>query len=391
MGSPLALSADERPSSPLSADLYLKAQIEKPAKISKLKPGDVVEGKLLLDVYSGNEEFFSAGSKIRLTVDRLERRRRIPNDRWPWVIKFFTPRHQNSPTFESGRVTTNDGKEVALRVHLLVIGEKFEVRAAAKKAQPQADLKAQSATDPKPEPGPKTQSARIILTLEGTEVGSGKVRAPSAAALGASAEITAGTGAKLILLDAVSASGSQPGDLFQARLVEPVRVGAEIVLPEGSLFEGKVLKRAPPRILSRSGSLLLTFTQVSVPGGTSIPVAASLSAAELDQRSHTKMDPEGKLRGDRPGKAWMLVNIGATAGIAKVADDGTQLVIEAIVSTATDASTAGTARIVAMCGSGLFLLTRHGRDVVLPKFTEINIVFDRPVSLPPPHAATATP
>lgn len=398
MGSPLALSAGERPSSPLSADLYLKAQIEKPAKISKLKPGDVVEGKLLLDVYSGNEEFFPAGSKIRLTVDRLERRRRIPNDRWPWVIKFFTPRHQNSPTFGSGRVTTNDGKEVTLRVHLLAIGEKFEVRAAAKKAQPQADWKAQSAIDPKPEPGPERQSTRTIrtvVTLEGAEVASGGGKAPhhepSTAALGESSEIAAGTGAKLILLDAVSASGSQPGDLFQARLVEPVRVGSEIVLPEGSLFEGKVLKRAPPRILSRSGSLLLTFTQVSVPGGTSVPVAASLSAAELDQRSHTKIDPEGKLRGDRPGKAWMLVNIGATAGIAKVADDGTQLVIEAIVSTATDASTAGTARIVAMCGSGLFLLTRHGRDVVLPKFTEINIVFDRPVSLPPPHAATTTP
>jgi hypothetical protein len=43
----------------------------------------------------------------------------------------------------------------------------------------------------------------------------------------------------------------------------------------------------------------------------------------------------------------MLINIGVTAGIAKEVDDGAQLVIEAIVSTATDASTAGTARIVA--------------------------------------------
>ena len=27
------------------------------------------------------------------------------------------------------------------------------------------------------------------------------------------------------------------------------------------------------------------------------------------------------------------------------------------------------------------MLTRHGRDVVLPKFTEIDIMFDRPASL----------
>ena len=27
---------------------------------------------------------------------------------------------------------------------------------------------------------------------------------------------------------------------------------------------------------------------------------------------------------------------------------------------------------------GHFLLTRHGRDVVLPKYTQMKIVFDRP-------------
>jgi hypothetical protein len=75
----------------------------------------------------------------------------------------------------------------------------------------------------------------------------------------------------------------------------------------------------------------------------------------------------------------MIVNIGTTAGIAKAADDGTQLVIEALVSTATDVSTAGTARIVSTCASAIFFLTRHGRDVVLPKYTQMKIVFDRPV------------
>jgi len=65
-----------------------------------------------------------------------------------------------------------------------------------------------------------------------------------------------------------------------------------------------------------------------------------------------------------------------------VSDDSMQLILEAVVSTATDASTAGTARIVGICASGLFLLTRHGRDVVLPRFTEMNVSFDRPVSLP---------
>lgn len=55
--------------------------------------------------------------------------------------------------------------------------------------------------------------------------------------------------------------------------------------------------------------------------------------------------------------------------------------IEVIVSSATDISTAGTALIAGASASGLFMLTRHGRDVVLPKFTETDIIFDRPVSL----------
>ncbi len=50
------------------------------------------------------------------------------------------------------------------------------------------------------------------------------------------------------------------------------------------------------------------------------------------------------------------------------------------MSSATDASTAGTARIVAACASGLFLVTRRGRDVIVPKYTEMDVIFNRPAS-----------
>jgi hypothetical protein len=87
----------------------------------------------------------------------------------------------------------------------------------------------------------------------------------------------------------------------------------------------------------------------------------------------------------------MAINIGVTAGIAKEADDATQLLVEALISTATDASTAGVAKIVGTCASGMFILTRHGRDVVLPRFTEMNIVFDRPLSLAGSQLAAPAP
>jgi hypothetical protein len=128
---------------------------------------------------------------------------------------------------------------------------------------------------------------------------------------------------------------------------------------------------------------------VTNPAGVSEPISASLVGAELDSRSHTTLNSEGQLKGERPGKAWLAINLGMTAGIAKVADDGTQLLIEALISSATDVSTAGTARIAASCVSAVLLLTRRGRDVVLPKFTEMEIIFDRPVSLSTPQALPA--
>lgn len=394
-----AFSADNA-AKPLDADtdsgLYLKIQLDDPVKTSKLRPGDVVQGKLALDVYSGERELFPSGSAVRLTVDKLGRRKRTPNDHWPWVIKAFTPRHENYPIFTSATVACPEGGEVALHASLIAISQKVEVHAPAKK--PPADAATNQAGTQKQtsskSANAKTQAAKIIVTLEAERPGPELAAAASETSAPVAAkprELAAGTLAKVVLLAPVSASKNFPGDTFLARLVEPVHVEGAMVLPEGSLFEGRVLRRTPPRMLSRPGSVLFSFTQLKVPGAEGVPIAASLSAAELDQRSHTRIDPEGRMRGERPGKAWMLINIGTTAGIAKVADDGTQLIIEAIVSTATDASTAGTARIVATCASVLFLLTRHGRDVVLPRFTEMNVVFDRPVAMAPLHPELIAP
>jgi hypothetical protein len=134
-------------------------------------------------------------------------------------------------------------------------------------------------------------------------------------------------------------------------------------------------------MLSRAGSIYLKFDEVILPDGSRFAISASLSSAELNRGSHSRIDAEGQIHGERPGKAWMLINGGLTAGISKEVDDATQLIIEAIVSSATDVSTAGASRVASTCVSGVFLLTRHGRDVVLPRFTEIELVLNCPLSL----------
>ncbi len=389
-GFAISCAADESPASVPSANsgLYVKVQLDHPVKLSKLKPGDIIQGKLARDVYSADRELYPAQSAVRLTVDHMEKRHRPADDHWPWVVKVFTPRHEKYPVFKTAAVSGPNG-ESALQVAVLSVSRRREVHAQAKRKQAGKHANEAGSVEVGKSGGlyGSKNLAAPIMVLEASAV-DGKSPSEESNAQPASGidlpaleELPAGTGFKILLLGDVSASKNRPGDKIQARLLEPVFLKSRIALPAGSVFEGKVIKQTPPRWGSRAGSLSLTFTGVTLPGGNFIPIAASLAGAELDRGSHTKIDAEGQLRGERPGKAWMAINLGVTAGLAKEVDDGTQLIVEALISTATDASTAGTARIVSSCISGIYMVTRHGRDVVLPRFTEMDIALDRPLSL----------
>ncbi len=384
VGTRFCLAANEPPASspPEASGLYVKVQLLNAVKMSKLQPGNVVEGTLSRDVYSADQKVFPSGSQVRLTVDHLEKRKRTPNDHWPWVVKAFTPRHESYPVFSSATVTLAD-TEKSIQVSLISVSRMRDVHAKAKKNKPGQPPGETGSVEVSKSNLKKSATPIMILEAFGIENSADNQNQSAAIESNSDAPETlpAGTHCKIVLLGNVSASKSKAGDLVQGRLLEPVLLNSRVLLPAGSLFEGKVVKRTPPRWLSRAGSLYLTFTEVALPQGNRLPIAASLAGAELDERSHTRMDAEGRLHGERPGKAWMAINLGFTAGVAKEVDDGLQLVIEAIVSTATDASTAGTARIVSSCVSGIYMATRHGRDVVLPRFTEMDIALDRPVSL----------
>lgn len=353
-------------------DLFLKVELTDTIKTSKLHPGDVIAGTVSRDVYSAEQKLIPAGSPVHLIVEKLEKRRRPRNDHWPWVVQAFTPRHENFPIIKSATVTMPDGHTMPFNVSWFALRRERPVNApppTPDRKQPRAKKKKE-----------KLSAPPQVITLEASRVGDDSSTPASGVIVSGPVVVPAGTEGKIILLDNLSAGKSQSGDAFQARLIEPVKLESGVVIPEGTVLSGNVVKRTPPRMLSRAGSLFLAFTGLQLPGGPTNPTAATITTAQLDQRSHTRIDREGEFKGERPGKAWMLINTGVTAGIAKEVDDGTQLVIEALVSTATDASTAGTARIAATCASGLFMLTRHGRDVVLPKFTEMNIQFNRPAT-----------
>ena len=363
--------------------LYLKVVLSSRLKAKKLKSGDLIEGHLSRDVYSADRKLFTAGDRVNLAVDQLEKRKRARNDHWPWVIRAFSPRHETYPVFHSA-IVIHEGKESKVDVSLISVNRIREVQARAKKTAPATPADTGKDVEVAKTTGKETVMPTLVLEGAVAQEHAQSAAENSDSLAGDSPHngtLPAGTRCKVLLLGDVSASRSKAGDAIQARLLEPLLLNSKVILPAGTIFQGKVLKQVPPRWLSRAGSLNLAFTDLTLTGGNQLPISASLAGAQLDAASHTRIDAEGRLHGERPGAAWMAINFGASAGMAKAADDGMQLIIEAFVSTATDASTAGSSRIVAGAISGVFMVTRHGRDVVLPRFTELQISLDRPVTL----------
>jgi len=77
-----APGAEGRTRASPNGGLYLELQLAQRLKVSKLKTGDVLEGKLSRDVYRSDREVFPAGSTVRLSVAKLERRKRQSRDHW---------------------------------------------------------------------------------------------------------------------------------------------------------------------------------------------------------------------------------------------------------------------------------------------------------------------
>lgn len=365
--------------------LFLKVQLDSSVKLSSLKAGESVEGNLTRDVYSPEDKLFASGSSIRLTVSRLERRRKTPSQKWPWIAQIFLPHHENFPVFSDVAISMPDGTKSAIQASLLSSNRMKEVRvppshSVGKKSESAASIDANPTQMGSQKSAPASHGLVLYLEAQRRRVepleGSGWAQS----GWFGSSILPAGTVCRVLLMEDISASKSHIGDQIHASLLEPISLDSHIAIPAGSVFEGRVIKATRPRIPSRAGSLAIAFESVRLPEGLRVPVSASLTSVDTSAGSPVKMDREGRLHGSRPGVLWTLINAGAAGGIAKEVDDGTQLIVEALISTATDASTAGTARIAGSIVSGVFMLTRKGHDVVLPNHTEMAITLNRPVT-----------
>jgi hypothetical protein len=198
---------------------------------------------------------------------------------------------------------------------------------------------------------------------------------PSAASVIPEGEQRVAVG-RAYLLTAMRSSLNHEGDTFRAQLAEPLRAGGRVLAP-GSVVEGTVARSVAPRMLSRAGRLYLRVDRIVPAEGEALRVSGSLSAAEADAQARFALDEEGTLHGRKPGMANGLVDLGYSYFLGKISDDIAETPIRAIGAGMSNAAVANAARYVGLGTSVAFLVTRHGRDVYLPKYALIEVELGR--------------
>lgn len=362
-------------------------ELSGPVNVSHLKPGSELAGQLVRPVYVYDRALIPAGSRVRAVVEKVEKQKAAEKKGFVERVDSLRSLGLNRHNFyevslRAATVKLASGAEVPMDLRFIRGGEEVLLQ-----ANDQGQMKVGGTTGKdlaQHAPG-VSQVAKIkhgkrqaqdyrhpVATLE--------VERPARLELPAQPEvlratsqpvtIPEGTHAEFLLLTELRASDSKQGDTFQARLVEPIfQPDGHLLVPEGSLLDGHISKLVQPRRMSRAASMYLVFDRLTEPGGDSQRVAASLAGADVGKKAPVNMDPEGGLHG-KGGAKSLAKRLVVGAASEQVVDEAVEMAMHAV------APYAGAA-------TGLvILLGGHGNDVDLPQYSDLQVVFGRPVTVP---------
>jgi hypothetical protein len=333
-----------------------------------VEKGIVVEGRLSIPLYAGEYIVAPADSAVRITVSSVEK---IHENIGFWrktgraMVRAFSPLETSHPAESRVHLSAADllrptGEVLPLDVRVLRASSGAMVQPNAKSLQT-------------PGVGREKSKAGNILLVASRRESLSSLPVQGLAPMTTSGEQRA---ARVYLLTALRASQNHQGDTFRAQLAEPVRIGGRVFAP-WSVVEGTVVRSVAPRMLSRAGRLYLRVDRIVPADGEPLRVGGSLSAAEADAQARFALDQEGTLHGRKPGMLNGLVDISYGYFLGKLSDDVAETPIRAIGASMSDAAVANAARYFGLGSSLVFLITRHGRDVYLPKYALIEIDFGR--------------
>jgi hypothetical protein len=369
------------------AGTILRLELSGPVNVSHLKPGSELAGELTRPVYVYDRALIPAGSQVHAVVENVEKQKAAEKKGFMERVDSLRSLGLNRHNFyevslRSATVKLPSGGELPLDLRFIRGGEEVRLQ-----ANDQGQMKVGGTTGKdlaQHAPG-VAQISKIkhckqqaqeyrhpVATLEVERAARLELPAQLEVPRATSQPVTIpeGTHAEFLLLTELRASESKQGDTFQARLVEPIFLpDGHLLVPEGTLLDGRIARMERPRRMSRAASMYLVFDRLTEPGGETQKVAASLAGADVGKNAPVKMDPEGGLHGK--GGAKSLAKR-AVVGVAsqQIADEAVEMATHAVAP-------------YASAGVGLVILFGgHGNDVDLPQYSDLQVVFGRPVTVP---------
>jgi hypothetical protein len=99
------------------------------------------------------------------------------------------------------------------------------------------------------------------------------------------------------------------GDQVAAVVSQPLALGDQLYLPQGSELKGTVLQVRPARRFGRNGQLRITFHQVVPPNGLEQEIEATLAGLEVAQGENLALDSEGGAQVKAPKTRYLTTGI----------------------------------------------------------------------------------
>jgi hypothetical protein len=198
--------------------------------------------------------------------------------------------------------------------------------------------------------------------------------------------VPVGTMLDASLTSPIDSAVARAGDLFSARLNQPLLMGNDLVLPSATTLEGSVTAADKSGHLGSNGVIGLHLTGAVTPDGIRYPLSAMLTTSQAKEPSIHE-DKQGNLKGRTTGstvksgvvRTALWVGGGTLLGVCFAPIVGGAVGAGAIAGVATGGAVG--------LGSNLW---RKGKDVAIVSGTRLQFALDQPMAVSSVSASIAT-
>jgi hypothetical protein len=191
------------------------------------------------------------------------------------------------------------------------------------------------------------------------------------------------------LLQEVNSANAKPGDPVLAVVTAPALNapgnGANpVIVPQGALLRGRVLRARSARSFGRNGEVRFTFDQIEMPSGTLNGVSGTLSALTAGGHSNVELDEEGGAKAVTEKGILAPLVLGlltartgtedeAVATNGAVSSNGFGIVARVITLASASRVAGMTFGSAATARTVYSRYLVHGKDLIFPKMTGVDV------------------